>query len=129
MKHKSGFTIVEIVLSLLIIAVVMYASISIFITAGVKGVNVEIFTAAQTLAEDKLEEAMASDFADVTSEAQANFSGDLSEYSHQLTVNYVSVEALDAPVPAATDYKKIIVSIRHPQLAKPTSLECIRGNI
>lgn len=129
MNQKRGFTIVEVVISLLIIAVVMYASISIFITSSVKGVNVDIFTAAQTLAEDKLEEAMAKDFADVSSEAQTSFSGDLSEYSHEITVNYVSVEALDVPVVPATDYKKINVSIRHPQLANPTSLECLRGSL
>ena len=66
-KNLKGFTLVEVIVSLVIIAVVMYAAIAVFITSGAKGVNVEIFTVAQSLAEDKLEEAMVHDFIDAIS--------------------------------------------------------------
>ncbi|KPJ65671.1 hypothetical protein AMJ44_09695 [candidate division WOR-1 bacterium DG_54_3] len=128
MINKKGFTLVELVVSVVVIAIIMYAVIAIFITSGAKGVNVEVFTVAQALAESKLEQAMALDFADVASESETNFSGDLSDYSYEIVVNYVSVEALDAAVGYATDYKKIQVKIRHSSLAAPTQLESLRSS-
>jgi len=127
-KNLKGFTLVEVIVSLVVIAVVMYAAIAVFITSGVKGVNVEIYTIAQALAEAKLEEAMVKDFVDATSESEASFSGDLIDYSYEVTAIYVSTEALDTAYGSATDYKKISILIRHPQLSNPISLESIRAN-
>lgn len=127
MKNRSGFTMVELVIAVIVIAIVMYAVIAIFITSGVKGVNVDVFTVAQSLAEDKLEEATAQTFDDVTDEAQTNFSGELDDYSYEITVDYVSAEALDTVVASPTDYKKILIKIRHDQLASAVSLEAIRA--
>ena len=128
MINKKGFTLIELVVSMVVIATIMYAVIAIFITSGAKGVNVEIFTVAQALAENKLEEAMALDFTDVTSESQTNFTGDLSNYNYEIVVNYVSAEALDSAVGYATDYKKIKINIRHANLAGPTQLESLRSS-
>jgi prepilin-type N-terminal cleavage/methylation domain-containing protein len=125
---KKGFTLVEVIVSMVIIAIVIYAGIAIFITSGAKGANVEIFTVAQCLAEGKLEEAMAKDFADVASVAETSFSGDLGSYSWEILSSYVSGEALDTAVAGATDYKKIQVMIRHPKLGNPIQLESIRAN-
>lgn len=128
MRNKAGFTLVEVIVSIVVIAIIMYAAIAIFITSGVKGVNVEVFTIAQSLAEGKLEEVTAKDFGAVSSEGETNFSGDLSNYSYEIVVNYVSAEALDSAVGYVTDYKKVQVKIRHPQLGNPTQLESIRAN-
>ena len=128
MKKRSGFTMVELVITVIVIAIVMYAVIAIFITSGVKGVNVDVFTVAQSLAEDKLEEATAQTFDDVTDEVQTNFSGELDDYSYEITVDYVSPEALDTVVAFPTDYKKVQIKIRHDQLASAVSLEAIRAN-
>ncbi|MEE8638345.1 MAG: prepilin-type N-terminal cleavage/methylation domain-containing protein [Candidatus Margulisiibacteriota bacterium] len=128
MRNKRGFTLVELIISIVVIAIIMYAAIGIFVASGAKGVNVEVFTVAQSLAENKLEQAMAQDFGDVTDEAEANFSGDLNQYSYEIVMDYVSGEALDTPVGSPTDYKKIRVLIRHDLLGAPTSLESIRAN-
>ena len=128
MKGRSGFTLIELTITVVVIAIVMYVVIAIFITSGVKGVNVDVFTVAQSLAEDKLEEAMSMDFDDITDEAEVNFSGDLDDFSYEIVVDYVSPEALDTPVGSATDYKKVQILIRHDQLGKPTSLESIRAS-
>lgn len=125
---KKGFTLVEVIVSMVIIAVIIYAAIAIFITSGAKGASVEIFTVAQSLAEGKLEEAMARDFEDVASVEETNFSGDLGSYSCEILSSYVSGEALDTAVAGATDYKKVQVKIRHPKLANPIQLESIRAN-
>ncbi|MEA3492765.1 MAG: type II secretion system protein [Candidatus Margulisiibacteriota bacterium] len=129
MKNKRGFSLIEVVISITVLAIVLYALIAVFITTGVKGVNVEIFTVAQSLAEGKLEETMALSFNNVTSESETNFSGNLSDFSYEIISNYVSGEALDTPVGYSTDYKKIEVLIRHPDLGIPTTLESIRSDV
>ena len=128
MIRNKGFTLVELVVAMVVIAIVMYAAIAIFITSGAKGVNVEVFTVAQSLAEGKLEEAMARNFGDITLESETNFTGDLSSYSYEIVVDYVSAEALDTPVASVTEYKKIQVKIRHPKLGNPTQLESLRAD-
>lgn len=125
---KQGFTLIETVISIVVIGIIMYSAIAVFITSGVKGLNVEVFTVAQSLAEGKLEEAMAQDFGNVTSESETGFPGDLSNYSYEVVVNYVSAEALDLPVGFETKYKKISVMVRHLQLGQPASLESLRAD-
>ncbi|MBU0672071.1 MAG: type II secretion system GspH family protein [Candidatus Margulisbacteria bacterium] len=128
MIKKKGFTLVETIVSTVIIGIIMYAVMAIFITANVKGANVGIFAVAQSLGEGKMEEAMARDFGSLASEDQANFTGDLKPYSYKIVANYVSAAALDLPVTFVTDYKKIAVIVSHPQLGSPVTLESIRAN-
>lgn len=104
----------------------MYTLIATFVTSAIKSVNVESFTVAQSLAEAKIEEAMMLPFASLTDEAQTSFSGDLSSFSHQLVVDYVSPEAIDTPTAVVTEYKRVQVRITHPQLGNAIQLESIR---
>jgi len=128
MKQQQGFTLVESVITLVVLGLVFYAVLSIFITSNVKSVNVEIFTVAQSLAEAKIEETMALSFLSVTNESSTAFSGELSNYSYEIVSDYVSTEALDLPVVYETDYKRVQVLIRHPQLDNPTTLETLVTN-
>jgi hypothetical protein len=111
-----------------VLGIAMYALITIFISSGFKGVNVEHYTIGQTLAESKLEEAMVQDYLDVSDEAEANFSGDLSGYSYEIATDFVSGEALDTPVGSDQGYKRVRVLIRHPQLTNPVMLESIKAD-
>lgn len=128
MKNKRGFTLVELIVSLLVIGIVMSAALAIFINAGFQSVNVDVYTTAQTLAEYKMEQAMSHDFADVNSEAVANFSGDFSLYSSQVIVDFVSSGVLDTVSGTTTNFKRIVVKISHPQITTPYSLEAVRVN-
>ena len=128
MKKRKGFTLIETVVAVTILAIVMYSVIAIFINSGVRGANVEVFSVAQALAEGKLEEKMAKTFASLSSESSSFFSGDLNAYSYQVTVDYVSREALDTVVGYPTDYKKLRVGVSHNLLSRPISLESIRAN-
>jgi prepilin-type N-terminal cleavage/methylation domain-containing protein len=128
MNKHNGFTLVEIIVSLLVIGIVMYAAVAIFINAGFKGVNVDLYTTAQSLAEEKLEKILSRNFASVSSEALSNFSGDFASYSSQVVVSYVSSEALDTAVGSGTNFRKVTVIISHPQLTNPFSLEAIKVN-
>ena len=125
-RGKPGFTLVEVIVAMVVISIVMYASLSIFINSGARESNVEVFTVAQTLAENKMEEVMAKDFAAVSDEAATAYGGDLSAFSSVVSVAYVTPEALDMSVPGPTDYKKVSVIIEHSLLQQPTSLESIK---
>lgn len=127
-RNRPGFTLVETIISLVVLAMVMYSVISIFITSGSKGANLEIFSVAGSLAEGKMEQTLAKSFAAVSSEAPSSCGGDLSGFSSEVFVVYVSQEALDISAESVTNYKKITVSITHPQLSSPASLESIRGD-
>jgi|GEM_PF-1453210 len=125
---QRGFTIVELVITVVVLGILMYALISIFITAGFRGVNVDTFTVAQSLAENRLEEVSSRGFDSISSEAETSFGGDLDDYSHEVMVDYVTAEALNAATTLETDYKWIRVFIRHSQLTTPISLEGIKTN-
>lgn len=126
LKLKAGFNLVELIAAVVVTGILMYALIAIFITAGAKGVNVEAFTVAQLLASGKLEETMSADFADISSEAEVNFSGDLSNYSCDIVVDYVSSEALDTVVGYATPYKRVNVRVRSYLLGNPISFRALK---
>ena len=126
MIKRKGFTLVEVIVSVSVVAIVMYALIAVFITAGIKGVNVEVFTVAQSLAEGKLEEISAFNFAGITGESETNYTGDLSGFSYEVVVDYVASGDLDSPVGYETNYKRIRVQIRHPKLTNPAQFESIR---
>ena len=125
---KKGLSLIEVIVSMVLISIIMYSSVQVFISSGAKGTNVEVFSIAQSLAENKLEENLSKSFTHISNEAQTAFLNQLSNYTYEILVNYVSKEALDMPVASTTKYKKIRVSIRHPSLSRPTSLESIRVN-
>lgn len=123
---RRGLTLVEFVLISVVGGIVVYSLLTVFITGGLKEMNVKVYTVAQMLAEDKLEETMARDFKDIEKEKDTCFGGELSAFGLRIMVDYVAVQALDQPVPGPTDYKKIRVEIRHPELANPVCLESLR---
>lgn len=128
MRKRKGVTLIELIAAIVLIGIVVYSALAIFVTSGFRGMDVEVYTMAQLLAEDKLEEQMTRDFEWLSSEAQTTFSGDLSAYSYAVTVDYVSSEALDTVVGGTSDHKRVRVNIYHAQLGMPVSLESIRVN-
>lgn len=128
MKNRPAFSLVEAIITLTVIAIVMYNAIAVFIAANTKSFNIDAFTVAQSLANGKMEEIMARPFSLLTSEASQSSSGALAAFSREATVSFVSAEALNTPVAYGTDYKKITVKIFHPLLTSPLTLESIRSN-
>jgi prepilin-type N-terminal cleavage/methylation domain-containing protein len=127
MIKAKGFTLVEVIVSVSVVAIVMYALIAVFVTSGFRGVNVEVFTVAQSLAEGKLEEISARNFAGITGESETNYTGDLSDFSYEVVIDYVASDDLDTPVGFETNYKRVRVQIRHPKLTNPAQFESIRA--
>jgi len=127
-KHRKGFTLIEVVISMVVIAIIMYAVIAVFITAGVRGVNVEVFTVAQSLAEGKMEETMALPYA-LIQPAAGDFDVDLSAYHYQVEVEYANADNFDIHAPAPeTPYRWIQVTITHPKLEEGITLQSVRAN-
>ncbi|MFH1361093.1 MAG: prepilin-type N-terminal cleavage/methylation domain-containing protein [bacterium] len=127
--QRKGFSLIEVVISMVVIAIVMYAVIAVFITSGAKGVNVEIFTVAQSLAEGKMEEMMARPYGDLNTIGPINYTGDLLAYTYTITVN--DVEPLDFDTIASappSNYRRIIIAINHPIMTDPVTLESVRAN-
>lgn len=129
MKKSRGFSLIEVIISITVLAVILYALVVVTITTGVRGVKVELFVVAQSLAEGKLEKVMAISYPDVSSESETNFSGDLSAFSYEVISSYVSKEVLDIPVGYSTDYKKVEVIVRHPDLGNGISFDSIKADI
>lgn len=127
MNNRPGFSLVELIISIGLISIVMYAAIAIYITSGSRGVDMEKFSVGQSLAEGKLEQVMARPFAAITNEASTAFTGDFAGFSSEVVVNYVSGEALNTIV-ASSEYKKISVRVRNYKLSGLVSLESIRAN-
>jgi len=129
-KNRKGFTLIEVVISMVVIAIIMYSVIAVFITAGVRGVNVEVFTVAQSLAEGKMEEVMALPFDSIQQINATPFLGDLNAYHYQVEVDYVDANNFEEPsLQPQTDYRRIIVTITHPKLEENgITLQSVRAN-
>lgn len=105
---SKGFTLIEAIMAIVIIAIAFYALISIFFTVVPKIIDAEALAIATHLAEEKIEELMVKDFSGITSVSATSFGGDFSNYYYQIIVNYVSSEELDTVVdPTVTDYKRV----------------------
>lgn len=128
-KNRKGFTLIEVVISMVVIAIIMYSVIAVFITAGVRGVNVEVFTVAQSLAEGKMEEMMALQYAAIQP-TEADFDVDLSAYHYQVEVDFVPPDDFDREPPLGEDqgYKRITVIITHPKLEAGITLQSVRAD-
>ena len=125
---KKGFSLIELVIAIALLGIVMYSLITIYITTGLKGSTAAIYTVAQYLAAEKLEQTLGGSFALVTNQAQTNFTGDLNQYTFQISFNYTTPADFNASVTGPTDYKKVAVLIRHPRLGSPLELAVIRAN-
>jgi len=128
MNNRKGLTLIETTVSLVVIAIIGYAFMSVFIGSSVRSVDVDVFLVAQSLGEERVEETLAQSYSAVTDEAQTNFSGDLNSYSYTIKVSNVSAEALDTIVGYDSGYKKFWVMINHAQLTGPVTLEALKVN-
>jgi hypothetical protein len=120
---------VEVFILLAVVAVSLYAVFFVFAGAEDRDINVKVYKSARTLAQNTMKETMLRRFKFVKSRKNISFGGDLKEYSCDVQVDYVLPQALDRPVPRPTDYKRVRVEVRHPELKKPMVLESIKGNV
>ncbi|MBU0686857.1 MAG: type II secretion system GspH family protein [Candidatus Margulisbacteria bacterium] len=122
-QAKKGFTIIELIMTIVIAGIAVYSIIAIFLNVATRNVDLEAVSMAAHLANSKLEEVSSKSYANIVSEAPFSFGGDFSDFSGQVVVNFVSFEALDQVVGIDAGYKKIAVYVSSGLL--PASIEVI----
>lgn len=106
---RTGFSLIEMIIAIVVIGIAFYALISVFITVAPRSVNVEDLTKATHLAFEKLEETTVKSFPTIASAGPAYFAGDFSQFQYQVIMNYVTSTEPDTVAPGATDYKRVKV--------------------
>lgn len=126
--RRRAFTLIEVIVAIVLVGIFMYAGMGVMMNSGKYSVVVENLSVAQSLAEERLEMAMARPYASISSEALTNFTGNLSSYSYETIVEYVTPGNLDSTSVSDTGYKRIRVFIRNPLMANPVKLESIKAD-
>lgn len=111
--RQSGITIVELVILIVIIGIIT-PPLAVVITNAMKNtVLPEYYTTASSLAKMEIERVTNQRFLEILDDGPHYYTGSLSAYSYQITVDYVQPTALNIPEEVElTDYKKIEVTIR-----------------
>ncbi len=113
--NKRGMNLIELIMAVVIGGIIFYSFLNVFISATFKGASMEALTGALFLANGKLETVVSKRFTSITSEALSSFGGPFPAYYSQVTVNYVSPEALDTVTdPTVTAFKRVIVRVTAP---------------
>ena len=111
--RANGFTLIEMVMTIIISLIVFYPMLSVFSNIASKSPTLESLAISSSLASSKLEEVSNRKFENILSIPSTSFGGSFSEYNYSVTVNYVSDSDLNTPVdPTITDYKLIKVNVR-----------------
>lgn len=108
---RKGFTIIELVIALTIIAIVFYAFISIFSNLAPKDINARTLATGTHLINRTIEQTMLKNFTAITSTSATAFSAPFDQYYNQVIVNYVTTAELDTLAPGTTPYKRVRVLV------------------
>lgn len=113
---KRGYTLIELIVSIAIIAVCIAGIASVYQNVLQRGVRGKIMTTACALAEEKADEVLRLGFSGIGSDGPADFSSPFGDYSYQVVVINVQPPDLDTSVGSTdTGYKKVTVNITHDQ--------------
>jgi len=105
---RRGFSLIELVIGLTIMALAFYSLIAVLMLAAPKTAKVENINKKVYLANEKMEEYTARPFAQaVSGETSGSFSGNFSAYNYKVIVTYVTSQDVNTPTSGATYYKKV----------------------
>lgn len=113
MNRKSGFTIIETILVIIILGITLTPFAILTATVMQKNVYSQAQATAVSLAEGELERVTGTRFSLLVNEAQAAFSAPFANYTHQVVVDYVNSSALNTPVAGPTDYKRVEIRVNN----------------
>jgi prepilin-type N-terminal cleavage/methylation domain-containing protein len=106
---RKGFTLIELTIAIVVVAIAFYAIISVFSSVAPRNVSAEDLSKATYLANRVLEERSAKSFSGITSEAATNFASPYANFIYQVTVTYASTAEPDNISASATILKKLSV--------------------
>lgn len=113
MRKKRGFTLIEVIISIIILGVILTPFSAMVANIIRQNVYSQAQATAAALAEGELERVTNLRFSAVSAEAPAAFSAPFSAYTHAVAVDYVASSDLNTPVVGATDYKRVQVSVNN----------------
>ena len=108
---KKGFTLIELIVTMIISSIVLYSLLVVFMTATSKSVDQEGLAVALSLAKSKLETVCNQSFVTIVDQSLTPFGADFSNFAGEVIVVYVTDTDLDTVVAGPTNYKKITVRV------------------
>ena len=115
MSRKKGFSLIELVVTITILAVLLPKIMDPFFTIFVKGAKLDELSTAGMLAENTLEDLQGKAFAQVLTAGTSNFSSPYENYSFAVQVDYVNgPDYLDTTAGGATEYKRAYITVITP---------------
>ncbi len=118
MRRKSGFTLVELIVSIIVISI-CFLSVALMYQEVLRGAfQTRMLSTATALAEEKTEEILSKGYSGVGNVVSTTFPSPFGGYSFQVTVHCVASGNLDTSVdPTATEYKNVQVKVTHSSIA------------
>jgi prepilin-type N-terminal cleavage/methylation domain-containing protein len=110
-QERSGFSLVELVIAIVVSGIVVYSLLSIFITAAGRNVRLEAASIALSLVSSKAEEVTSRAYSAISDEALTSFGTGYSDFFWEVESNFVSLEALDTPLATDSGYKKVAIRV------------------
>ena len=121
-NSKRGFTLIELILSIVIIAIAFIPVSVIYQQVLSKVYVTRIISSANALAEGKMDEVLAQGFSGITNENETNFSSPFDSYSYEVEWHYVQPGSLNTSVdPTVTGYKNVEVRVNHDEIGTLTT--------
>lgn len=113
---RHGFTLIEVVISMLIVGGMFAASLSALTAARAGQVHIAQRSAAMPLARAKMAEVMVAPFADVAGQPDEALVG-TDNWTRRVVVAWVSPADLTTPAASDTGLKRITVTVRRGEAA------------
>lgn len=116
MRRRHGFTLIELILTMVIIAVGLMGILQLFLTATDGALQTDRVMTATELARERLEGVIAqeatSGYASLTvgTEAVESFAGDFAPYQRQLSIQEVTSTDFETPF-VGSGYKRVVVTV------------------
>lgn len=126
MNNRQGMTLIEVIMAVVVIGLAFYSVIALYITLAPRTARVENINTKVYLAQEKIEETIARQFANISSSGPTSIeSPGLGNYSYQIVVAYVATSDLNTAVGGPTPYKNVKTKVWGGPLDQSSTVEII----
>ena len=87
---KKGVTLIELIISIVIMSIAFYSLINVFTTVAPGDINVRTLTIGTHLLNEKMEEVMLKSYTGIATQAATSFNSPFNNYQYRVVVDYVS---------------------------------------
>ena len=108
---KKGVTLVELIISIVIMAIAFYALINVFTTIAPQDVDVRSLTVGTHLLNEKMEEVMLKNYTGLATQAATSFNSPYNDYKYQVVLDYVTSSEPDVVSGTDTGFKRVKVRV------------------